>query len=123
MHIVHLRSNIFCNVVIMFPSSILCLKNRNVNLMADISLTFHGVEIMFANIIIFTLYPVAIFQRWAVSGDIECFHGSHMALTLLAILVLTVSVLLIPAVAALSMVKVSKEILMPLNCMYSLYSF
>ena len=27
-------------------------------------------------------------QRWYVNGEIECFSGSHMALALLAILVL-----------------------------------
>ena len=44
-----------------------------------------------------------------MSGDIECFKGSHLALALLAIMILTISALLIPTMAGLSIVKVNNN--------------
>ena len=35
-------------------------------------------------------------QRWFVNGEVECFTGSHIALALLAILVLLTALLLLP---------------------------
>ena len=45
-------------------------------------------------------------QRWFVNGEVECFTGSHVALGLLAILVLLVSLLLIPFVFLLAIGRV-----------------
>ena len=47
-------------------------------------------------------------QRWFVNGEVECFTGGHVALGLLAILVLLVSLLLIPFVFLLATGRVKK---------------
>ena len=51
-------------------------------------------------------------QRWFVDGNIECFTGGHIPLSLLAIAVLVLTVTLVPLIGLIStkriLIKVAK---------------
>ena len=51
-------------------------------------------------------------QRWYINGEVKCFEGPHAALALLAIVVLTVCVVLIPLMSIVAFGKIQVNYLM-----------